>query len=181
MGIARKAHTHTAYVAGKTTRPGFAVGQKGPQIATSALVRSPASRHRFPRGTFPNLHRPSQLPHFRQQSRKDNRALKSSRGWRREFRISQRIMVIDAAVSRPSPRRRLRRGRKQGRVLRWAARCAADAIARGSKLTCSREGIRAVSFQGHGPANLPRRRHLSKRGQKTHIPQLFGRLGSCVS
>ena len=126
-GIARKAPPvckATTYLARKTTRPDPAVGQKEKEIATPSLVRSPASRRRCPRDTFPNLHRPSQIPHYRQKSRRGNRALKLNRGWRREFRISQRFMVIDAAVSRPELRRRLRRARRQGIVSQGGAmRC----------------------------------------------------------
>ena len=120
----------TTYLACKTTRPGLAVGQKGKAIATPSLVRSPASRRRCPRATLPNLHRPSKLPHYRQKSRKDNRALIRNRGWRRKFRINQRFMVTEAAASRPELRRRLRRDRRQkGRVsLGGAMRCRSNRV-----------------------------------------------------
>ena len=40
-------------------------------------------RRRCQRDTFPNLHLPSHLPHYRQQSRRENKPPKSNRGWSR--------------------------------------------------------------------------------------------------
>ena len=72
-----------------------------PSIAAPGRVRNSASRRRCPVATSTNLGRPPHPPHYRQQSRRGNKALKRNCGRRREFRISQRFMVSDAAESWP--------------------------------------------------------------------------------
>ena len=62
----------------KQPGPGIATGQWGPAIATPELAQTSAPRRRCPRATFPNPHRPSHPPHYRQQSRMDNRALNAT-------------------------------------------------------------------------------------------------------
>ena len=72
-----------------------------PSIAAPGRVRNSASRRRCPVATSTNLGRPPHPPHYRQQSRRGNKALKRNCGRRREFRISQRFNVSGAAVSWP--------------------------------------------------------------------------------
>ena len=97
----------TVRLVGKETRPFIFYGN-GPSVGASELARNSASRRRWPRATFPNLRRPSH-PHLQrfpicndhQQSRRGNKAPKRNRDWGREFCISQRVAVLDAAESRP--------------------------------------------------------------------------------
>ena len=102
-------------------------------------------------------------PRYRRQSRRGNNAPKRNQGWRREFRISQRFAVIDAAVSRPERRRPPRRDRRLGRVSP-GRRDAPSMQSRGDRNCVARRmGIRVVSLSTRRPAHLPHRLQQSKR------------------
>ena len=124
-------------------------------IDHSARTRSQfRPRRRCPRATFTNLERPSPLPHYRQQSRRGNKALKRKIGWRREFRISQRIVVIDSAVSRPVRSRLPRRDSRLGRA-RPGRRDAPSTLSLGDRAIGARRiGTQIISLEKRRSAHL---------------------------
>ena len=184
MGIARKAPpvcNATTYMAGKATRPGCAVGQKGTDNATPALVRTPDSRRKCTRDTFPNLHR---------QSHPLNTA--SSRG--RTIGPSNATAAGGESTASvtdswlPTPRYTgqnfdVASVETEGMgAYRWAARCAVDAIAWRTKPSWSHSGYSRIFLSvdpaGASPASPP----SVEAVWKCHIKRNFGRrLGRSIS